>query len=155
MTKFSPNILTTFYWFSDTLLCTLQHIKNLAHTFFVSARYRRFSLSTWSKMKNFDPDHKSKFIHFLKNKQFYFYGLGQNFSFLTMLIVKICDILPKRKTMRQIFYILQSTWKCIRKSLKSCENVEGKISHFCLGPKTWLGYYDPRFDLQLQIFCGW
>ena len=64
MTKFSPNILTTFYWFSDTLLCTLQHIKNLAHTFFVSARYRRFSLSTWSKMKNFDPDHKNKIVYF-------------------------------------------------------------------------------------------
>ena len=55
MTKFSPNILTTFYWFSDTLLFTLHHIKNLAHTFFVSARYPRFSLSTWSKMKIFWP----------------------------------------------------------------------------------------------------
>ena len=62
MTNFAPNILPTFYWFSDTLSCTLQHIKNLAHTFFVSARYRRFSLSTWSKMKNFDPKHKNKSI---------------------------------------------------------------------------------------------
>ena len=72
MTKFSPNILTTFYWFSDTLLCTLQHIKNLAHTFFVSARYCSFSLSIWSEMKNFDPDHKSKFIHFLIINNFAF-----------------------------------------------------------------------------------
>ena len=66
MTNFSPNIFPTFYLFSDTFLCTLQHIKNLAHTFFVSARYCRFSLTTWSKMKNFDPDHKSKMIQFLK-----------------------------------------------------------------------------------------
>ena len=40
-------------------------IKNLAHRFFVSARYRTFSLAAWSKMKNFDPNHKSKIIHFL------------------------------------------------------------------------------------------
>ena len=66
MTKFSPNILTTFYWFSDTLLCTLQHIKNLAHTFFVLARYRRFSLSTWSKLKKFDPERWSKIVYLLK-----------------------------------------------------------------------------------------
>ena len=26
-----------------------------------------------------------------------FYGKGQNFSFVTMLKVKICDILPKQK----------------------------------------------------------
>ena len=64
MTNFAPNILPTFYWFSDTFLCTLQHIKNLAHRFFVSARYRTFSLAAWSKMKNFDPNHKSKIIHF-------------------------------------------------------------------------------------------
>ena len=66
MTKFSPNILTTFYLFSDTLLCTSQHIKNLVHTFFVLGRYSRFSVSTWSKMKNFDPDHKSKIVYLKK-----------------------------------------------------------------------------------------
>ena len=50
----------------------MQHIKNLAHTFFVSPRYHRVSLSTWSKMKNFDPDHKSKIVYFLKMNEFAF-----------------------------------------------------------------------------------
>ena len=87
---------------------------------------------------------------FLINKQFCFYGLGQNFSFLTMLVVKICNI-RNEKMMRQIFYMLQSTWKFIRKSSKSWKNVAGKISHFCLGLKTWLGHFEPCFDLSSKI----
>ena len=86
------------------------------------------------------------------NKQFLFF----------MVWVKIFHFWPcwnwksaiscwNEKSMRQIFYMLESTWKCIRKSLKSCEIITGKISHFCLGPKTLLGYYDPRFDLSSKI----
>ena len=65
MTNFSRNIFTTFWWFSDTFLCILQHIKNLAHRFFVSARYHTFSLAAWSKMKNFDPNYKNKIFNSL------------------------------------------------------------------------------------------
>ena len=41
------------------------------------------------------------------------------------------DELPKNDTPNFLYAA-----KCIRKSLKSCKNVDGKISHFCLRPKT-------------------
>ena len=151
MTKFSPNILTTFYWFSDTLLCTLQHIKNLAHTFFVSARYCRFSLSTWSKMKNFDPDHKSKIIHFLYINNFAFIFWVKIFPFWSRWKWKSGISCRKRKSMRLIFHMLQSIWKCIIKSLKTWWNVGGKVSHYCLELKTWFGYWDSCFNLSSKI----
>ena len=64
MTNFSPNFYQLFVNFPIYfyVLCNI----NLALNFSVLARYRRFSLSTWSKMKNFDPNHKSKIVHFLK-----------------------------------------------------------------------------------------
>ena len=62
MSRFSPNIFSTFYWFSGSLPCTVQHIKNLEGRFFVSARYGQFWLLTWSKMKNFDFFHKTIII---------------------------------------------------------------------------------------------
>ena len=57
------------------------------------------------------------------------------FSFLTMMKVRICHKLPKPKSMHQIFYILQSTRKCIRKLIKSWKNVGGKLATFTLDPK--------------------
>ena len=45
------------------------------------------------------------------NKQFMFYDLGQNFSFLTMMKLKIGNNLPKRKKSTQIFYMLYSKGK--------------------------------------------
>ena len=80
-----------------------------------------------------------------------FYGLGQFFSFFTMLKVKIPTFLPKQKSMCQIFYMLHSTYICIRKSLKSWKNVGGKVGHYCLGPKIRLGYCDPHFNLSSKI----
>ena len=126
MNKFSRNIFPTVYWFSDTFLCTMQCIKNFAHCFFVSARYCRFSLSAWSKMKNFYPDHKSKIIHFFINKQLCFHDLGQNFSFLTMLIVKICDILPKRKNNAPNFLYVAKYMKMYQKIIKKLRKCWGK-----------------------------
>ena len=57
--------------------------------------------------EKFWPRPKKQNCLFTKNEWFCIYGLGQNFSFLTMLKVKICDILPKQKSMRQIFYMFQ------------------------------------------------
>ena len=75
------------------------------------------------KNKNFDPDHKSKIIHFFKNKQFCFYDLGQNFSFLTILKVKICDILPKQKKYAPNFLYdakYMNMYQKINKKLEKC-----------------------------------
>ena len=83
-------------------------------------------------------------------------------EFAFMLFVKIFHFWPcwkwksaitcrNEKSMRQIFYMLLSTWKCIRKLIKSWKNVGGKVGLFCLGPKTWLGYWDPRFNLSFKI----
>ena len=154
MTNFSRNIFTTFWWFSDTFLCILQHIKNLAHRFFVSARYRTFSLAAWSKMKNFDPNHKSKIIHFFINKQLCFYGLGQNFSFLTMLIVKICNILPKWKNNAPNFLYVAKYMKMYQKIIKKLWKCCGKNWSFLPWTQNLIGLLWPLFWPQLQNFCG-
>ena len=54
MSRFSPNIFSTFYWFSGSLPCTVQHIKNLEGRFSVSVRYDPFWLGIWWKLKNSD-----------------------------------------------------------------------------------------------------
>ena len=81
MSQCAPHFFSTFYQFSNRFLPTIQHIKNLSRLFFVSAKYCHFSLSAWSKMKNFDILHKTKSdyskkmndLHFIKNvKIFHF-----------------------------------------------------------------------------------
>ena len=112
----------------------------MAHRFFfISARHLRFSQQHGQNGKILTQTIKAKLFVYKKWIILFLCSWSKLFIF-------------KQKTMRQIFYMLQSTWKCIRKSLKSWENIEGKISHFCLRPKTWLGYYDPRFDLSSKIF---
>ena len=115
--------------------------------------------SIWQDIADFHFQRGQKFSFLPQKKKSLFMRIKW---FFLMVVVNIFHFWPSwkwksaiscqnEKTMRQIFYMLQNTWKCIRKSLKSCENVEGKISHFCLGPKTWLGYYDPCFDLSSKV----
>ena len=58
MSQCAPHFFSTFYQFSNRFLLTIQHIKNSSRLFFVSAKYCHFSLSAWSKMKNFDIFYK-------------------------------------------------------------------------------------------------
>ena len=94
---------------------------------------------------------------FMKSEWFFVLNSVSKFTYLTMLKVKICGILPKRKKkLRQIFYMLHSTWKPTRKSIKSLKNIGGKVSHFCLGSKTWLGCWDPTFNPcpKFSVLCS-
>ena len=43
-------------------------------------------------------------------------------------------------------------WQTTRKLIKSSKNIGGKLTHFCLGAKTWIGRWDPHFALRSKIF---
>ena len=60
------------------------------------------------------------------------------------------------KTVLPIFYMLYSKGKSMQKSKKSCKKVGGKLSLFCLGPKTGIGHQVPRFWFSLKtfVFCS-
>ena len=66
MSRSARHFFPTFYVFSGRFSHTSQHIKNLEHPFSVSAKYGQFSLSTWSKNKNFGFYHKIKSVYLLK-----------------------------------------------------------------------------------------
>ena len=85
----------------------------MAHRFFVSARYCRFSLSAWSKMKNFDPDHKSKVVYLLKINDFAF-----------MVWVKIFHFWPCWKW-KSIISCRKTNKQCVK--LKNVMNQENQI----------------------------
>ena len=72
MSRSAHHFFPTFYLFPGRFSYTLQHIKKLEYPFYFSAKYGLFSLSTWSKNKNFALDHKTSIIHFLKINNFYF-----------------------------------------------------------------------------------
>ena len=122
MTNFSHIIFSTFQWFSNTFSCTLQHIKNLAHCLFVSARYCRFWLSAWSKIKNFDPGHNSKIIYFWYFNNLAFMVWVKNFYFWPC-----CDILPKQKNNVPNFLYVAKYMKIYQKIIKRLEKCRGKI----------------------------
>ena len=63
MSRSARHFFPTFYVFSGRFSHTSQHIKNLEHPFSVSAKYGQFSLSTWSKNKNFDFYHKIEIVY--------------------------------------------------------------------------------------------
>ena len=88
---------------------------------------------------------------FLLTDWFSFYGKNQISSFLTMPVVKMGHILPKRKNVPPDFYMLYCTWQTIRKLIKSSKNVGGKSTNFCLGPKIWIGHWNPHFTLRSKI----
>ena len=52
----------------------------------------------------------------------------------------------------KFFWIFNSKCQTTRKLIKSSKNVGGKSTHFCLGPKTRIGRWDPRFTLRSKIF---
>ena len=90
---------------------------------------------------------------FLSNNHFLNYKKFQNFQFLTILKVKMDHILPENRTsVWNFFWIFISKWQTTRKLIKSSKNVGGKWTHFCLGPKTEIGPWDPRFTLRSKIF---
>ena len=53
--------------------------------------------------------------------------LGQNFSYLTMLLVKICNILPKRKKYAPNFLYVAKYMKMYQKIIKKLWKCLGKI----------------------------
>ena len=77
--------------------------------------------------------------------------MGQKFSLLTMLKLKICNILLRRKnSMPNFSYAAKymKMYQIVTKTLKKCWR---KVSHFCIGPKTRLGYCVPCFKLSSKI----
>ena len=153
MSQFSPNIFSTFYWFSGSLPGTVQHIKDLEGRFFVSARYGQFWLLTWSKMKDFDFFHKSKNFLSTINKWLLFYEKNQNSSFLTMSIVKIGHILPKRENAPPNFlYVVQymANYQKINRKLKK---YWGKIDSFLPWTQILKWTLRPSFCTQVKSSC--
>ena len=51
----------------------------------------------------------------------------------------------------KFFWIFNSKWQTTRKLIKSAKNVGGKSTHFCLGPKTWIGHWYTHFTLRSKI----
>ena len=59
------------------------------------------------------------------------------------------------KTPLQIFHMLYSIWQTVRKLIEGWKNIGGKSTHFCLGPKTGNGHWDPCFAIRskIHVFC--
>ena len=147
----SPNIFSTFYQYSSRLPCSIQHIKNLAHPFSVSARYGPFWLLTWSKMKHFDFFHKTKNDYLQKVNDLCFMKKVKIFHFWPYQKSKWTISFRNGKRVRQIFDMLYSTWPTTGILIKSWKNIGGNITYFCLGPKTEISSRDLSFRLRSKI----
>ena len=84
------------------------------------------------------------------------YEKSQNSSFWPCQESKWAISCRNGKTPLQIFYMLYSIWQTTRKLIESWKNIGGKSTHFCLGPKTGNGHWDPRFALRskIHVFCS-
>ena len=151
MSQSAPHFFATFYVFPGRFSHPLQHIKNLETQFSVSPKYGLFSLSTWSKNKNFDLYHKTSIIHFLKNKQFQFYGKSRNSYFLTMLKMNIGHILPKRKIGVPNFLHVDRYVKIYQERHKKMEKSGGRLTNFCLGPKSKIARHSTVLAVRSQV----
>ena len=110
------------------------------HTFSILARYGPFWLMTWSKIENFEIFHKTKINYLIKT----------NDSCFTVK-VKMGHILMKHKYETLNFLYVPkwvTNYQKIDKTFKKCG---GKLTYFCLGPKTWIGRWDPSFSLRSKI----
>ena len=108
MSQISPNIFQTFYQFSSRLSLTFQHIKNLDGTFFILASYHPFWLLTWSKIKNFDLNHKSQNDYFWKIFDLRFMKNVNSLNFWPSQKSKWVIICQNEESVVQIFYMLES-----------------------------------------------
>ena len=104
--QFSPNFFTTFYQLLGRFSLTLQHIKNLEYCFSVSANYCKFSISSWSKIENFDSYHRTKIVHFWKSNNLCFMIWVKIFHFWPWWNWKLAIICRNGKRVVQIFYML-------------------------------------------------
>ena len=96
----------TFFQLFIYFLVDLQHMKYLEYPFSISAKYGRFSLSTWSKNKNFDLYHKTSIIHFLRINNFYFMVKVKILIFWPCWKWKLAIFCRNGKLGLQIFYML-------------------------------------------------
>ena len=80
----------------------------------------------------------------------------KNFDFWPCQKSKLAISCRNGKTLRQIFYMLYSTWQTTRILIQSWKNVGGNFTYFCLGPKTEIGCWDLCFSVRSKIlaFCG-
>ena len=61
--------------------------------------------------------------------------------------------LAKEEKCHNIFFLIfNSKWQTTKKMIKNWKNIGGKSTHFRLGPKSWIGHWDPCFTLRLKIF---
>ena len=110
MSQIAPKIFQTFYQISSRLLFTFQHVKNLEGTFFILACYHPFWLLTWSKIKNFDLNHKSQNDNFQKVFDLRFMKKVIFLIFWTCQKSKWVLTCQNEKSAVQIFYVLETTW---------------------------------------------
>ena len=140
--QFSPNSSTSvpaFYkqrktWIATSLCSNSSQGKYLS----TSAASTAYYLVIYGKMNDFG-----------------FYGMGKNFSYLTMLIVKICDILPKQKNGAPNFLYAAKYMKMYQKIIKKLWKCWGKNWSFLPWTQNLIGLLWPSFWPQLQNFCGW
>ena len=151
MSQSAPHFLPTFYVFPGRFSYTLQHIKDLETQFSVSPKYGLFSLSTWSKNKNFDLYHKTSIIHFLKINNFYFMVKVKILIFWPCWKWKLAIFCRNGKLGFQIFYMLLSMWKSTRKDIKRWKKVGGRLTHFCLGPKSKIARHGTVLAVRSQV----
>ena len=106
-------------------------------------------------MKNFDFFHKSKNFCLLWTNDYCFMKKVKILHFWPCQDSKWAISCRNGKTPLQIFYMLYSIWQTIRKLIESWKNIGGKSTHFCLGPKTGNGHWDPRFTIRSKnhMFC--
>ena len=110
MSQIAPNIFQTFYQISSRLSLTFQHIKNLDDTFLILASYHPFYLLAWSKIKNFDLNHKSQNDYFWKIFHLRFIKKVNFLNFWPSQKSKWVIICQNEKSVVQIFHMLESKW---------------------------------------------
>ena len=124
----------------------------LRRTFYVLAKYDPFWLWTGSKMKILIFFIKYKSFVFIK-ESFCILWKTSKFSFFGHVQSQNEPYFAKMENGRhKFFWIFNSKWQTTRKLIKSSKNVGGKLTHFCLGAKTWIGRWDPYFTLKSKIF---
>ena len=95
------HIFLMIFWY---ILMYFATYKKFGAPFILFGKILQIFTITMVKNEKFWPRLWKQSCLFMKNEWFCFYSLGQNFSFLTMLIVKNCNILPKWKNNAPNFF---------------------------------------------------
>ena len=119
------------------------------------ARYGPFWLWTWSKIENFEIFQKTKNDYLIKRNDSCIMKKVKFFHFWPYLKSKWAISCQNGKMPLLIFHKLYSIGQTTRKLIESWKNIGGKLTHFCLGPKTGNGHWDPRFAIRskIHVFC--